>query len=101
MWRGSPHLMHPQSSPSRGNFPLLALLLLLAATIAYLPAINGGFIWDDNELLIKNPQIHHVAGLVEIWQGKNCADYIPLTLTSFWLEWRIWGQSCPGYHLTK
>jgi hypothetical protein len=70
----------------RQRFKLSAALLVLCAVIAYFPAINAGFIWDDDLLLTANPQMQNTHGLIEIWLGKNSCDYTPLTLTIFWLE---------------
>jgi protein O-mannosyl-transferase len=39
--------------------------------------------------------------LRQIWLGKDICDYTPLTLTSFWLEKRLWGDTPTGYHLTN
>ena len=80
---------------------LLGLGLIVAAVIAYLPAINAGFIWDDDLLLTENSQLQTAHGLAEIWLGKNSYDYTPLTLTTFWLEKRLWGDTATGYHVTN
>ncbi|MDQ6808411.1 MAG: tetratricopeptide repeat protein [Verrucomicrobiota bacterium] len=83
------------------RFKLFAALLVLCAVIAYLPAIGAGFIWDDDILLTANPQLHSFSGLGEIWSGKNSHDYTPLTLTTFWLEKRVWGDTPVGYHVVN
>ncbi len=41
------------------------------------------------------------AGLRDIWFSTRPYDYFPLTLTSFWLEWRLWGLNAVGYHATN
>jgi tetratricopeptide (TPR) repeat protein len=87
--------------PSRRRLGLLAALLVLSAVIAYAPAIGGGFIWDDDLLLTANPQMQNVEGLKEIWLGKNSCDYTPLTLTTFWLEKRLWHETPSGYHVVN
>jgi protein O-mannosyl-transferase len=83
------------------RFRVLAALLVLCALIAYLPAFNAGFIWDDDVLLTANPQMQSAHGLKEIWLGENSCDYTPLTLTSFWLEKRLWDNTPTGYHIVN
>ena len=80
---------------------LFAPFLVLAAVIAYLPAINAGFIWDDDILLTANPHMQNAQGLKEIWLGQNTHDYAPLTSTCFWLERKIWGDAPTGYHVVN
>lgn len=89
------------SRPPIERFRLGAALLVLSAVIAYLPAINAGFIWDDNLLLIANRQMEGISGLNQIWLGKNSCDYTPLTLTIFWLEHALWGNTPTGYHVVN
>ena len=90
----------PASSPERAAPPrwLGAALLALAAVLVYLPALRGGFIWDDDTLLTGNPAVKTIDGLYSIWFGNWSVDYIPLTLTSFWLEWHLRGLHAAGYH---
>ena len=80
---------------------LLAALLVLCAVAAFLPAIWSGYIWDDDSLLTANPLVQTPRGLVQIWEGKNSRDYTPLTISAFWLEWRLWGSTAVGYHLVN
>jgi tetratricopeptide (TPR) repeat protein len=79
----------------------LGAALILAAVIAYLPVGNAKFILDDDLLLTANAQLQSAYGLGQIWLGKDTCDYTPLTLTSFWLEKRLWGDAPAGYHLTN
>jgi protein O-mannosyl-transferase len=79
----------------------LAALLVLCTIIAYLPAIGAGFIWDDDILLTANPHLQNLDGLRKIWLGTNSFDYTPLTLTSYWLEKRVWGDGPTGYHVVN
>src|SRR5271166_2676960 len=66
---------------------LLACILLLA----YLPALRGGFIWDDHLLITDNPLVTGAHGPASIWTSTTSMDYTPLTTTATWLEWRAWG----------
>jgi len=78
-----------------------AALLALAAALVYLPAMRGGFIWDDDSLLTENPAVKTINGLYAIWFGNWQMDYIPLTLSSFWVEWHLWGMHAAGYHIVN
>ena len=77
----------------------LGLALIVLAFVAYFPAWHAGFLWDDNVLLTDNPIVHASDGLWRIWFGKQPLDYFPLTYTTFWIEWHLWGNNPCGYHL--
>lgn len=78
-----------------------AEVLFLIALAVYLPSLHGGFQWDDNLLVLDNPHLRAAAGLREIWFGTNQPDYFPLTSTTFWLEWQLWGRSPFGYRVVN
>jgi len=78
-----------------------AALLVLVTVIVYLPALKAGFIWDDDLLLTDNPRVQSAGGLQEIWTYSLESEYYPVTWTSFWLEWRLWGMNPKGYHATN
>lgn len=48
------------SSQTRGQSPMLAWLVVIAgvATLAYLPGLSGGFLFDDFPNIVTNPRIH-------------------------------------------
>lgn len=75
----------------------LAIVLLTA--LAYLPVWRAGYIWDDDTALTENPLVRSGSGLGKIWFSTEPFDYFPLTFTSFWLEWQLWGAAPLGYHL--
>jgi protein O-mannosyl-transferase len=80
----------------------VGLLLLAAATIVvYSPALRGGFLGDDELLITNNSLVRSPDGLRQIWFTSSAVDYWPLTNTSFWLEWRVWGLNPTGYHVTN
>jgi tetratricopeptide (TPR) repeat protein len=80
---------------------LIGGLLLAATFIAYLPVWRAGFIWDDDTFLWNNPLIQSPHGLRQLWFTTAAPDYFPLTSTTLWLEWRLWGASPLGYHLVN
>jgi tetratricopeptide (TPR) repeat protein len=82
--------------------PLLqALVLVVVTVLAYVPALRGGFLWDDGELLVQNPYVHSAGGLYDIWLTDHLVTYAPLTSSMFWLEWRLWGDSPVGYRVVS
>ena len=78
-----------------------AALLCALVLIGYWPAVHGGFIWDDSVLLSDNAMIKAPDGLYRFWFTTEAHDYWPLTSTTFWAEWRLWGMDPTGYHVTN
>ena len=79
----------------------LGALLVAATVLAYLPALQGGFIWDDDKFLTRNRLIKAADGLYRFWFTREATDYWPMTSTTLWLEWRLWGMNPMGYHATN
>ena len=77
---------------------LLAAAILAIAFLAYIPALHGGFLWDDYTFLKNNWLIHTSDGLRRFWFTAQAEDYFPLTSSMLWIEWRIWGDHAAGYH---
>ena len=78
-----------------------AAVLAAITVLVYCPAMRGGFIWDDGDMVTNNPRIQSAGGLHEIWLGEKMTDYHPLTYSVFWLEWRCWGNHPAGYHVVN
>jgi protein O-mannosyl-transferase len=72
--------------------------IILAGVLPYLPALRGGFVWDDEPLITANPLLRTPSGLAEIWSGSRTADYFPVTNTVFWIEHHLFGDNATGYH---
>lgn len=79
----------------------LAALLAVLTVLCYLPALHGAFIWDDRVLLSENAMVRAPDGLARFWLTTQAYDYWPLTATTFWAEWRLWGAVPTGYHATN
>ncbi len=77
---------------------LLGLGLVAALVVAYLTALRGDFLWDDDLHITANPTIVGPLGLKEIWT-TSAANYFPLVLTNFWVQHALWGLNPLGYHL--
>jgi tetratricopeptide (TPR) repeat protein len=74
--------------------------LVLLVLVAYLPAVQGTFLWDDPEYVSQNQALRSYDGLRQIWLEPGAVpQYYPLVFTSFWLEYHLWGLDPAGYHL--
>jgi protein O-mannosyl-transferase len=91
------------SSPRLRLWQILAAAALLtgAALLAYWPALTGDFVWDDDTLVTESTLVKASDGPYRMWFTTEPLDYWPLTNTSFWLEWRLWGMRSAGYHVTN
>src|SRR5215469_6514307 len=88
------------NAPDPWQAALPALLLALIVLIAYLPALRGQFIWDDDSMVTNNPALRSLSGLWRIWFVPGATQqYYPLTYTSFWIDYHLWGLHPFGYHL--
>ncbi len=76
--------------------------MMAAVVIAYVPAIRGGYVWDDDSYVTGNPLLQTVDGLGQIWFQPNATpQYYPLVFTSFWVEYHLWGLRPLGYHVVN
>lgn len=89
-------------SRSRVRIVLAACVIVTLTILAYLPALQGGFIWDDDRYVTENPLLIAPDGLSRIWFSTDSpSQYFPLTYTSFRIEHALWGLRPFGYHLTN
>jgi len=95
----------PRDPAERRKF-IIALAALAALTfVAFLPVLRAGYIWDDGAVY-ENPLLRTAGGLIPIWaapsQLRNFeSHYWPLVYTSFWVEFRLYGDSVLGHHLVN
>ena len=72
----------------------------MLALTAYWPAFSCDFIWDDDAYVTRNDTMRNIEGLYRMWfEWGSIPQYYPLTHTTFWLEFQIWGLNPFGYHL--
>ncbi len=75
-------------------------LIFVVCLVIYLPALSGGFIWDDHPGHVTRPDLQSLGGLWRIWFNPGATQqYYPLLHSAFWLEHKIWGESAFAYHL--
>lgn len=81
---------------------LLGVALLVLTLVAYLPALDNGFIWDDDDYVTANPTLRTLDGLRRIWLEPGAVpQYYPLTFTSLWIDYHLGGLNPFGYHLVN
>jgi tetratricopeptide (TPR) repeat protein len=91
-----------EGGPAGRRWAAAAALLVVLTTVAYLPAIRAGFIWDDDAYVTSNQTLRSVEGLRRIWFEVGAVpQYYPLVHTTFWVEYRLWGTHPMGYHLVN
>ena len=80
---------------------LLGGVIAAAALAVYIPAMGGDFTWDDEWLVYDSPLIQAPDGLYRIWFTGEAPDYFPVTWSTLWVEWRLWGAEAAGYRVTN
>jgi protein O-mannosyl-transferase len=81
---------------------LFVLLLAGVTTLAYRPAWNGGFLWDDDAYVTSNDLLIAPDGLRRIWFSFDSpSQYFPLVYTTFRIERALWGLNPAGYHVVN
>ncbi len=81
---------------------IFACFLTAVIATAYQPVWHAGFIWDDVEYVTGNLTLHTLDGLRRIWfEPGATVQYYPLTFTTFWVEYHLWGLNPFGYHLVN
>ncbi|MGN6369972.1 MAG: tetratricopeptide repeat protein [Phycisphaerae bacterium] len=84
----------------------LVVLLVLAAVVPFLPAVRGGFVWDDEAVhvgvveRVGNPLVFFVPGGGEA-EGRVSGNYYPVSMVGFWVESRVFGKWVVGYHVVN
>lgn len=89
------------SLPMTGRKSFMAVAALVVLTVSTcLPAVPNGFIWDDNDYFTENRAMTRPDGLQIIWSSPTVSRHYPLTLTTFWVQRRLWGFN-PLWPITR
>ena len=77
-------------------------VIVLITLLAYVPALHGGFIWDDDSHVTDSLALRTLHGLATIWTTPGAVmQYYPLVHTSFWVQYHLWQLNPFGYHLVN
>jgi tetratricopeptide (TPR) repeat protein len=79
---------------------VLALLLVAVTAAVYAPALENGFVWDDDEIVVRDPAVRDLRHLrtVVLSADEMPPYYRPLTRASFVVEWAAFGADPRPFH---
>jgi tetratricopeptide (TPR) repeat protein len=94
----------PKQDSALGRFRATwigAGLLVICTLLAYSPALHGQFVWDDDSWTTA---IVHLLrdfwGLCAMWTNLTALQqYFPLSGTTFWIDYHLWGFCTLPYHI--
>ncbi|HNT37203.1 MAG TPA: hypothetical protein PKH07_19585, partial [bacterium] len=82
-----------------------ASLIILFTLCAHYPVLLADYVWDDDGVIVNNEELRDIDGLWRIWMNPSSMEqehhYWPLTYSTFWLEYQIWGARPLGYHVNN
>lgn len=86
----------------RGKLLAAAFIIVITCFLVYTPAINGGFVWDDEHYITGNELLWAPDGIWRIWFTTDSpSQYFPLTYTTFRFEYALWKFNPAGYHVVN
>ncbi|NQT46014.1 MAG: tetratricopeptide repeat protein [Candidatus Omnitrophica bacterium] len=85
-----------------------AILLIVIGLVVYANALQYGFVWDDDGLIVNNPHIQSWRFLPKLFTEhlmvsatKTGNFYRPIQALSNMIDYSIWKLNPFGYHLTN
>jgi len=80
---------------------LCAAALATLTLVVFFPALSAGYIWDD-DVVFENTLLRSAHGLWTLWTNPGAfTHYFPLSYSSFWIDYHLWGTQPFGYHLVN
>jgi len=95
---------------------VVVALLVFASCAVYVNTLGNSFLWDDDDLIVKNQYIRDFKYLPMLftptfWRQREIsmsqeisekgADYRPLSMVAFACDYGIWRLNPAGYHATN
>jgi len=99
-------LTSPKGSSAIAS-PLQLLLLVIVTLVAYAPSIGNGFVYDDHDLIEKNPLViggwerageHFTTDFWELTRHPS-PYYRPIVTLSFLVDAQLWKMDPRGFHV--
>ena len=83
------------------------VLLISLAVVVYLNTLGNAFAYDDVPIIVNNPNVHQ-PDWSALWRRGYWShvtggggNYRPLTVSTFAVEYQLWGERPAGYHLVN
>ncbi len=92
-----------EKHPSWANLFILFILFLVTLGVYY-PSLHGDFVnIDDQDYVPDNEYIRDLSlrGIYQMFSSVIVANYFPLQILSYALDYTIWGLNPFGYRLTN
>lgn len=83
---------------------ILVFLVLAITGFVFNPALQNDFTnWDDQIYVTQNKELKNYSweGIKHIYSSSYNANYHPLTMTSYFLEYHFFGLNPKAYHATN
>ncbi len=93
-----------RGSPSRGQSVSMVVGLFLVVTLAYLPSMGNGFIYDDHEVVLWQRAPTSIFEIEQIFKERHFSSlpyYRPITRTSLLLQKSLHGNTAGYFHLAN
>jgi len=94
--------------PSSSPWWLPYLIVTAAALGIYINSLGGGFVWDDRQLVLRQPEVRSLASIPEfftspLFTGEDGAAYYrPVVTTTLAIDHAVGGSGQPWvFHLTN
>ena len=72
-------------------------IIALITFVAYMPALQNGFVWDDDDYIRNNPLVRSI-NIKEIFSQYVMGNYHPLTILGHAFQFQLFELSEKGYH---
>lgn len=85
---------------------ILCIIIATIAILTYWNSLDCGYVrWDDTGYYQNNPLVTGNGGLSAIWldifREKPTKHYYPLVWTTYWIEYRVFGDSPKALHAAQ
>lgn len=82
--------------------PVGGVVLMGLVILCYAYTSRFDFIWDDDTYLVNNIYLRDLAGLSRMWTTFGATpQYYPVTFTSFWIEYQLFGANPVVSHVVN